>query len=97
MKIKESKIYKKIFLATDDDAVTGKQMEYFVFCGDKNWDHFFDKVVENKKGFEVIKNVKLIEFFTQKDLGKYLDKLPDVKMLNFSYDEDFIAVLELVN
>lgn len=97
MKIKESKFYKRLYVTNVWEAITDKQMDHFVICGDKNWDYFFDKRVENKKYFDKTENVKLIEFFTQDDLGKYLEKLSDTRLLNFSYDKDFIAVLELVN
>ncbi len=97
MGIKKEKIYKKLYVTNDYEATTDRQMKHFVICGDKNWDYFFDKRVESKKYFVEAENVKLIEFFAQSALVKYLEKLPKTKLLNFSYDKNFIAVLELIN
>ena len=97
MKIKKETIYKNLYISSDFEATTGKQMQYFLFCGDRNWDYFYDKRVEDKKYFDQVNNVKIIEFFTQDDLSKYLKTLPKIKLLDFSCEKDFYVVLESIN
>lgn len=97
MKIKNKEFYKKLYVSNSWEDATDEQMNYFVICGDKNWEYFYEKVVGDKKDFDEVENVKLIEFFSKNDLEKYLKKLPDTKLLNFSFGENFNAVLELAN
>jgi len=97
MKIKNKKFYKKLYVGNSWKEATDEQMNYFVICGDRNWEYFYEKVIDDKKDFDEVENVKLIEFFSQNDLKKYLEKLSDTKLLDFSVEENFKAVLELAS
>jgi len=97
MKIKNKAFYKRLYVSNSWEDATDEQMNHFVICGDRNWEYFYEKVIDDKKDFNEVKNVKLIEFFSQNDLKKYLKKLPDTKLLDFSVEKDFKAVLELAS
>lgn len=92
MKIKKSKLYKKIYISNNKEKVSLKDMNNFLFCGDINWDYYFNKKIPNSGE---VKNAKLLEFYNQKDMEKYLAKMKRIELLDHFLEKDYFAVLEI--
>ena len=61
--------FEKLYIANIDE-VSKKVENSFLFCG-KNWDFYFTKK-DNKTDFEVLENVKYMEFVDKKDFESFI-------------------------
>ena len=92
MKIKKIRKINNLFGMCGGERSTDKEMDNFLFCGDLNWDYYFDKKVKNS---EKIENAKLIEFYNKRDFEKYLVKIKRINLLDYFFEKDYFAILEV--
>lgn len=59
-----------------------KDMEKFVFQGSKNWDLYFDSLMDDDAS--EFKDVNLLEFDNKEEFQKYLDK--NVNVIDYSLE-----------
>ena len=61
--------FEKLYIANIEE-VSKKVENSFLFCG-KKWDFYFTKE-DNKTDFEVLENVKYMEFVDKKDFESFI-------------------------
>lgn len=94
MNIKKE-FYKEIYFIDSPENLTIKQWDYLLMAGRKNWDKYL-MPFNTKRKHEVIKNVELIEFDSERDMFKYIKKLSPSSLLNFSLEHKKPCLLKLI-
>ena len=56
--------------------------------GEKNWDHYF-LPFKTKIEHDVMENVEVLEFNSQKDLFSSLKKVSKSSLINYCFDDKF--------
>ena len=97
--IKKITELKKIYTFKDNFHVyDNKELEEndFIMCGGGIYtpNFYMLKNVYKKHHLCVAeRNVKIVEFYTEKDMESYIKKLPQSIILDIEKDEDFYAIL----
>ena len=94
MKTKKE-FFEKIYFVDSPEYLTRKQWDCLLMAGRKNWDKYFIPF-KTKREHEVIENVELIEFDSERDMFKYIKKLSPSSLLNFSLEHEKPCLLKLV-
>jgi hypothetical protein len=86
--------YKKLYqieadaLSYLDDDI----LEKFILQGAINWNLYLTKK-DNNHNFETLENVQIIEFKNQKNMDKYIKKLPKELFIDYSIEDNFFYVV----
>lgn len=98
METRSSKFFDRLYIIDVDNCeIPDKQMNSFVFCGDSNWDYYFERLFINypKEHVSEIKNVFLHQFKKHEDMNVFLKSIPREKIFDIATEKDFYTVLQV--
>lgn len=93
MKTKKE-FHEEIYFVPEPEFLSDKQWGNLLMSGRKNWDKYF-LPFKTKREHEVIRNVELVEFDSESEMLKYINKLNPISLLNFSLEHEKPCLLEL--
>ena len=91
----KKEFFKEIYFIDYPNRLRHSQWDNFLMCGRKNWDYYF-LPFKTKHEHDIIKNAELLEFDSEKAMFRYMEKLKQVSLLNFSLDFKNPCLLKFV-